>query len=57
MNTSTRTPSPRALATTSLRLATRQKGEARREALQKHAAQVWPAKTCSTLTSRTTRVV
>ncbi|WP_161605529.1 hypothetical protein [Pimelobacter simplex] len=52
--TATTQPSPRALATASLTKATRLTGEARREALTKHAAMVWPSKSC-TLTAKTSR--
>lgn len=47
-------PSQRALATASLTKATRLTGDAERKALRKHAALVWPIKTC-TITSHTMR--
>jgi len=53
--TSTHQPSPRAIATRSLTAATRLKGKDRTEALQQHAAMVWPTQSC-TLTGRTTRL-
>lgn len=52
---SPRQPSARALATRSLTAANRLTGTARTEALQQHAARVWPSKSCA-LTAQTARL-